>query len=239
VRSSESILRAATVAAAFGVFLSPEGWSAPVSLPPGATNVTVPTFSGMPPMDMSVVGNINGSATIDGITMQYDELAYTSSANPDQVVFALVVAANNTPSSLTFSLTGFSGFNTAVEACAPTPGTAFPSVCSSMSGTASRSMGTGDMLSFAGIGTTAIAPPPGGTGLNVSDVYGIFAGGNSASSMNSSIITVVDDGTTFTFKGLTPTSVPEPGTLALLAASLAALLLARRRATRWPRQSSS
>jgi hypothetical protein len=238
VTTTQSIRYAATVAALFGIFLSPEAWSAPVNLPPGANNVAVPTFSGTPPTNMSVVGNIDGSTTIDGITMQYDELAYTSTANPDQVVFALVLAASNTPTSLTFSLTGFSGFNTAVEACAPTPGTTFPSVCSSMSGLASRSMGAGDMLSFSGIGTTAVAPPPGGSGINVSDVYGIFASGTSASSMNGSIITVVDDGTTFTFKGLAPTSVPEPGTLALLVSGLVALLIAQRRANRSHQRSS-
>jgi hypothetical protein len=236
--TNQSIRRAAIGAALFAAFVSVAAWAAPVNLPPGATNISVPTFSGTPPTNMTVVGNIDGKATMDGITLQYDELAYTSSANPDQVVFALVVAASNTPSSLTFSLTGFSGLNTAVEACAPTPGTMFPSVCSSMSGLASRSTGAGDTLSFAGIGTTAIAPPPGGTGVNISDVYGIFASGSPAPGMNGSIITVVDDGTTFTFQGLTPTSVPEPGTVALLTSGLAVLWLVRRRATRSRRSTS-
>src|SRR5262249_24635553 len=62
------------------IFASPTPGQ-PAAVSPGDANVPVPIFPGGSPT-MTPVGNIGGSATMNGISIQYDEEAFVSSLNP-------------------------------------------------------------------------------------------------------------------------------------------------------------
>jgi len=206
----------------------------PTSLAPGDTGVPVPAYAstGMTPT-VEVLANTGvQTASVGSTTVSFDEVAVNTSLNPAGVVFAFAVATSNVPTELSAGLAGFSGFSTAVESCDPIA-LANASVCGTATGSAARSTGMGDVVTFSGMGTTAVTLPPVGT-VNLSNAYGVFT---NARSFTDPSVTITDDGQTFVFEGLGPStgpsSVPEPGTLALLALGLAAVAgLRRRRAAR-------
>jgi PEP-CTERM motif len=210
-------------------------WSAPANLPVGGSVSPVPTYSSSTTPTVHVLANTGlQTATLDDMTVQFQELAVSTSLNPSGVSFAFALATSNNPTSLSVALPGFGlsvggqTLTTLVESCDPFDVGAGATVCGAATGMATRSGTPGDVITFSSLGTTPVAPPGGAT-TYVSNVYGVFT---NAPSWVDPHVTLIDDGTTFTFNGIAPASgtpVPEPGTLALLGFGLAGVWAARRR----------
>jgi PEP-CTERM motif len=198
---------------------------APVA--PGASNIAIPTFTGTTPTVSPLFDTGDQSATMNGITVNFEEFAVHTSLNPADVSLGFAILTSNVPTSLDATLGGFSSFMTSVLTCVPfTSETAL--VCGSQTGTASRSSGMGETLTFNSMGTTAVM------GVNTSNVYGILS--NAPGFTKSATVTLTDDGSTFSFKGIglssSPITAPEPATLGLLGLGLLGTLIMRHRQPR-------
>jgi len=201
--------------------------AAPVSVAPGDNNISVPAFSGSTPT-VSVLFMTTQTESKGGITMTLEEWALHTSLNPGAITIAFDITTSVAATSLAATLKGYGHVMTSVETCDP-----FQTVtlCGTPTGTVSRSSGAGEMLTFSGLATTAVPPPPGGTSVNATNLYGIFTDA-SGFRMNSPV-QIKDGSTTFSFtKGIAPSgsaSVPEPATFGLLGLGLLGSLLGGRR----------
>jgi hypothetical protein len=210
--------------------LATVAWSSPVPVPPGASDVAIPTFSGSGTPMVDVLSDTGvQTLTKQGLTVSFEEFALRTNLNPfgaSDISIAFAIVASNAPSSLGALLHNYGGSMLSAESCDPfTPAV---SVCGTQTGTVSRSPGNGENLTFASLGTTAVTPPGGSMTVNASNAYGIFS---NASGWNKSPVQVTDDGTTFAFTGFglsSSTAVPEPAMLGLLALGLLLTLISRR-----------
>ena len=209
-------------------------WSSPVALPPGASDVAIPAFSGSGTPTVDVLSDTGlQTLTKQGVTVSFEEFALKTNLNPfgaGDIAIGFSIVTSNMPTSLGGLLHGYGGSMLAAESCDPFM--SGPSVCSTQTGTVSRSPGKGENLTFASLGTTAVTPPPGGSmAMNASNVYGVFS---NASGFNKMPVQITDDGKTFAFTGFGVSSsaaVPEPATLGLLGLGLLLTLITRRRRT--------
>lgn len=209
--------------------VSPLAWPAPGPLAPGATVSPVPAYDSttIPTADILFSTGQQASEQ-NGMTVQFEEDAIKTNLNPAGVSFAFVIQTSNNPTSLSAMLPGFglqvagAPLMTSVESCDPFGSS---TVCGTATGSATRSSGSGDTITFSSLGTTAVALP-GTPTVYITNVYGIFT---NAPHFTDPMVSVVDDGTTFTFRGVAPSTVPEPATLTLLGVGLIGAALARRR----------
>src|SRR5215472_9361347 len=216
-----------TVLAAGALGAVTESGATPAPLTPGNSVSPIPTYSGTgtPTHDILADTGLQTAPMQNGMTVQFQEWAVSTNLNPSGVVFAFVITTSNNPTSLGATLPGYANFMTSVEACVPfsTAGTC----AGTATGTAARSSSTGDTLTFSSLGTTPLAPP-GGSTMYFSNLNGVFT---NASGWVDPQVTVMDNGTSFTFDGIAPkttSSVPEPATFGLLALGLLGTGLARR-----------
>jgi len=228
MRSTKPVILTLLAAGTLGA--ATDAGATPAPLTPGDTVNPIPTFSGSTPPYNILADTGRQMMMANGMTVQFEQWAVSTSINPGGIVFAFAIATSNNPTSLGATLPGYANFMTSVEACDP-----FSSIVTcqtTATGMAARSSGTGDTLSFSALGTTAVSPPAGGNPTYFSNLNGIFT---NASGWIDPHVTVTDDGTPFTFDGIAPkttSSAPEPATLGLFALGLLGTGLARRRRRR-------
>jgi PEP-CTERM motif len=199
----------------------------PANVTPGDSNIPIPVFSGSTPtvsvlFDTGPLTDMKG-----GITLTLEEWAVHTSLNPGAITIAFDITTSSAATALDATLRGYGHLMTSVESCDPFQ---MVSVCGTTTGTVSRKSGAGEILTFNGLATNSIPPPPGGSSVNVTNLYGIFT--DASGFTKNSPVTIKDGKTTFSFTGIAPTgtaSVPEPATFGLLSLGLLGSLLGWRR----------
>lgn len=174
----------AVAAAIAATMVSTGAWSQPVTVNPGDTNVSIPTYTGpVPTYTVLATTGIQSDTVFIGTTpvlIAFDEYAVTTSLNTAGVTFAFAIATTNNPSTLSAVLPGFTltagTLTTSVEGCNPFVASA--SVCGPATGFASRSTGAGSTLSFSTLGTSLTSVPPIGSAY-VTNPIAIFTNASS------------------------------------------------------------
>lgn len=222
----------------------------PLALAPGASG-SVPNYDGRMPTTTNLLdatcGYFSGASCATGTSTSaleatginillssggFIEAAGTTDLNPygsSDVALAFIVGGAQSGDVSSFTFASLAGYSTSVEACGPIFGSSFEG-CAAVAGTAARSSGTGNSVTFSGLGTISI------DGFPATDGYVVYTNApvSALTDPNDTFI-ILDNGTKLSYSGIgltPPTQVPEPGTFALLGVGLLALGFGVRRRRR-------
>ena len=154
--------------------------AAPNAIAPGMSG-SVPTYDNRTPTTTTLLnakcGYFNGAACTTGTSQSaliatgesfavnsgFIEVAGTTALNPygaNDVALAFIFGGSQASTVSSAMLSMLSGYSTSVEACGPIFGSTFMGCAPGSAGTATRSSGTGDSVSFTSLGQTTLAGIP-------------------------------------------------------------------------------
>jgi PEP-CTERM motif len=243
-------------AALVGPLLVGTALAAPLQLGPGGEG-GVPVYDGRMPTTTTLLaatcGYFSGAScsvepnleslqsTGESILLSsggFLEAAGTTALNPfphgsSDLAIAFIFGGSQSTSIFSATVSSLGGYSTYVEGCGPIFGTEFEGCATTKTGnagTATRSGGTGDSITFTNIPANPIL------GLPATDGYVIYTNAPASALVDPNNFTFNIDGQTYAFPGLglkaPTTGAPEPASLGLLGLGLLGMLAQRARRRR-------
>jgi PEP-CTERM motif len=247
LRVSRASSAAATICLVAGSLLATTALAVPANpapLAPGQTSVSVPLWGTtasnytVTPMGTGLAycisgtcsaGSLSGSAILPLLTGSgaFLEVAGTTNLNPfgsNDITLAFAFSGSAADGVLSVALPGFSTYSTDVQACDPSVSALLPCPPSGSGANAARD--SSGNITFSATANTGLPVNPLLVG-DATDVYAIYTNAPISALIDPTVTITYVTGGTSSFNGLSlmppSSSVPEPATLALLAAGLASL----------------